>query len=86
MKSIEYKLLLAIGPMLLLAITGKSLLTAQRKVDDCKFVSGRIVAVGIPGASAVSAGILRCFSNYWWDRLPTTISYRRPPARREWAE
>jgi len=45
MKSIEYKLLLAVSPMLLLAITGKSLLTAQRKVDDCKFVSGRIVAV-----------------------------------------
>lgn len=54
MKSIEERLLLAVTPIWLLAIIGKIVLGAQ-EVDDGQSLSGRIVAVGIPGASAVSA-------------------------------
>jgi hypothetical protein len=54
MKPIECKLPLAITMILLFGIIGNDHLRAQEG-DDGQFVSGRIVAVGIPGASAVSA-------------------------------
>lgn len=53
MKPTEYKSLLAITATLLFVVIGNSVVTAQEG-DDGQFVNGRIVAIGIPGISAVS--------------------------------
>ena len=53
MKASEHKSLLALTAMLLFGIIGNGLVGAQTS-DDVQFVSGRVVAVGIPGVSAVS--------------------------------
>ena len=53
MKPTEYKSFLSITATLLFAVVGNSLVRAQEG-DDVQFVSGRIVAIGIPGISAVS--------------------------------
>lgn len=53
MKAVKYKLLLAITAILLFEMIGNGHLRAQES-DDGQFVSGRVVAVGISGVSAIS--------------------------------
>ena len=53
MQPIDNKSLLAITATALLVAIASSFVMAQEK-DDGQFLSGRIVAVGIPGISAVS--------------------------------
>ena len=49
----DYKTLLAITATVLLVAIASSFVMAQER-DDGHFLSGRIVAIGIPGISAVS--------------------------------